>query len=181
MIFYTRQSPAVFTQLKQNGIYTVHEEYIRSKYTTITDHYASLYRLLTSMARSHIEIPDDVMYPVWLSPEGTDTIPPSDDSVFLRLDIPESCYMLANDEVWDHMINHIYFPLDKDDELAHEAELSRYGIANESSLIGGSSGNFYPLLRQKVLRSWERIYTVSPQDPRHVVGLCWELRREWLI
>ena len=79
------------------------------------------------------------------------------------------------------MINHIYYPADEADELAHEAELTRYGISNPASLINGSAGNFYPLLKQKVLKSWERIYTAKPQDPSHIVGLCWELRAEWLI
>ncbi|MBR0399330.1 MAG: DUF3841 domain-containing protein [Mogibacterium sp.] len=181
MIFVSRQSPGVLDELMRSGTYTVKEEYVRRKYTTITDHYAPLYRRLTAMAREHIDIPDGLLYPVWLSPEGSDPIPDSDGDVFLRLDIPEGSYILANDEVWDHMINHIYFPADMADELAHEAELARYGISSPSSLISGSTGNFYPLLRQKILRSWESIYTVTPRDPKHTVGLCWELRREWLL
>ncbi len=158
MIFVTRQDPQVLENLRTKGVYTVREDFIRQKYTTITDHYASLYRMLTSMARSRISIPEGLLYPVWLSPEGTDAIPESSDDVFLRLDIPEGSYILANDEVWEHMINHIYYPADE-----------------------GSAGNFYPLLKQKVLKSWESIYTVKPQDPSHIVGLCWELREEWLI
>ena len=79
------------------------------------------------------------------------------------------------------MINHLYFPDSKDDEMEHEAELARYGISSPSSLISGNAGNFYPLLKQKVLRSWEKIYTLQPADPAQTVGLCWELRPEWLI
>ena len=181
MIFYTRQSSQVLEELLTNGRYVVKEEYIREKYTTITDHYAPLYRKLTSYARGKVYIPDDALYPVWLSPEGTDAIPPSEDSVFLKLDIPEGYYILANNEAWDFMINHLYFPLDKNDELKHESELARYGISSPSSLVSGSAGNFYPVLRQKVLKSWERVYTMMPSDPNMIVGLSWELRREWLI
>ena len=43
-----------------------------------------------------------------------------------------------------------------------------------------STGNFYPVLRQKVLKSWDRIYDVTPSDPNMIVGLAWELRCEWL-
>lgn len=181
MIFYTRQAPEVLTELQQTGTYIVKEEYVRLKYTTITDHYASLYRMLTSMARHKIDIPQDLLYPVWLSPQGTDTVPEADGTAFLKLDIPEGYYILANNEVWDHMINHIYYPLDEADERAHDDELARYGISSPSSLISGSAGNFYPLLKNKVLKSWERVYTVQPQDPNNVVGLCWKLYREWLI
>ena len=180
MIFYTRQAPQVLEDLRNNGRYVVKEEYVREKYTTITGHYAPLYRRLTSYARGRVYIPDDALYPVWLSPEGTDAVPPDEDSVFLKLDIPDGFYILANNEAWDFMINHLYFPLDKEDELAHEAELERYGISSPSSLVSGSAGNFYPVLRQKVLKSWERIYTVMPSDANMIVGLAWELRSEWL-
>ena len=180
MIFYTRQAPQVPEELRRSGRYVVREEYVREKYTTITDHYAPLYRRLTSCARGKVFIPDDALYPVWLSPEGTDAVPPDEDSVFLRLDIPDGFYILANNEAWDFMINHLYFPLDKEDELAHEAELERYGISSPSSLVNGSAGNFYPVLKQKVLKSWDRIYTVMPSDANMIVGLAWELRSEWL-
>lgn len=180
MIFYTRQAPQVLKELRRSGRYIVSGDYIRMKYTTITDHYAPLYRRLTSYARGKVFIPDDALYPVWLSPEGTDALPPDEDSVFLELDIPDGFYILANNEAWDFMINHLYFPLDKEDEIAHEAELERYGISSPSSLVNGSAGNFYPALRQKVLQSWERIYTQEPADPDMIVGLAWELRLEWL-
>lgn len=181
MIFYTRQAPQVLTELQRNGAYTVKEEFIRSKYTTITDHYASLYRMLTNMARDQIDIPAGLLYPIWLTPEGTDTIPPSEDSVFLKLDIPDGYYVLANEEVWERMINHFYYPVDMEDELAFEAELARYGISSSSSLITGNAGNFYPLLKQRILNSWKCIYTVRPMDPAHLNGLCWELKREWIV
>ena len=181
MIFYTRQSPQVLTELQGNDSYVVREEYIAEKYTTITDHYAPLYRMLTLFARGKVYIPDGAAYPIWLSPEGTETVPPSEDSVFLKLDIPDGYYILANNEAWDFMINHLYFPDSKADEMEHEAELARYGISSPSSLISGNAGNFYPLLKQKVLRSWEKIYTLQPADPAQTVGLCWELRPEWLI
>ncbi len=181
MIFYTRQDPQVLETLRSTGTYVVREDYVRAKYTTITDHYAPLYRRLTSYAKGKVFIPEGALYPVWLSPEGTDAIPEADGSVFLRLDIPDGFYILANNEVWDFMINHLYFPESKEDELAHDAELARYGIASPSSLISGSAGNFNPILKQKVLKSWEKIYTVMPDDPNMIVGLAWELRSEWLI
>lgn len=181
MIFHTRQSPKVLESLLRDGNYIVDEEYIRLKYTSITEHYAPLYRHLTTLAKDQVDIPEGALYPVWLSPEGTELLPDADDTVFLKLDIPEGHYILANNEAWDFIINHLYFPTDKDDELRHEAELDRYGIALPSSLIDGNAGNFYPLLRQKVINSWSRIFTKMPENPENIVALCWEIKREWLI
>lgn len=181
MIFYTRQSPKVLESLLRDGTYLVDEEYIRLKYTTIYDHYSSLYRHLTSLAKKHIDIPEYALYPIWLSPESTALLPDAEDTVFIKLDIPEGKYILANDEAWDFMINHLYFPSDKDDETKHEAELKRYGISLPSSLVSGDSGNFHPLLRQKVINSWSRIFTQMPDNSANIVALCWELKSEWLI
>ena len=181
MIFYTRQAPEVAKTLKETGIYTVNEEYILRKYTTISEHYASLYRHLTLLAKDYIDIADGLLYPIWLSPEGSELLPDAEETVFLKLDIPDGKYILANNEVWDFMINHLYFPKDKEDELAHEAEIERYGISSPSSLIGGSAGNFYPILKQKVIKSWSRVFSMMPDDPNNIVGLCWELHSEWLI
>lgn len=181
MIFITRQDPAVLDELMNSGTYIVKEEYVRGKYTTITDHYAPLYRMLTTMARRHIVIPDHAQYPIWLCPYGAGALPHAEGTVTLTFDIPDGQYLIANDEVWEHMINHLYYPVDEADELAHEAELARYGIFSSASLISGSAGNFYPLLKQKILKSWERVYTTSPDDPVHINGLAWHLKREWLV
>jgi hypothetical protein len=181
MIAITRQSPQVLETLETYGTYTVREEYVQAKYTTITGHYAPLYRMLTAFARKHIDIPADVLYPVWLCPEEIGSLPPAENTVMLRFDIPEDQYLICNDEVWEHMINHLYYPVDEADELAHEAELTRYGIASPSSLISGNAGNFYPLLKQKVLKSWEKVFTTHPEDPLHVSVLVWHLEREWLL
>ena len=105
----------------------------------------------------------------------------ADETIFLKLNIPNGKYILANNEVWDFMINHLYFPKDKEDELAHEAEIERYGISSPSSLVGGSAGIFYPILKQKVIKSWSRVFSMMPDDSNNIVGLCWELHSEWLI
>jgi hypothetical protein len=181
MIAITRQSPKVLETLDAGGIYTVKEEYVRAKYTTITGHYAPLYRMLTEFARKIIDIPNGTLYPVWLCPESVGSLPPAENTVMMRFNIPEGQYLICNDEVWEHMINHLYYPLDEADEIAHEAELARYGIASPSALISGSAGNFYPLLRQKVLKSWEKVYTAVPEDPLHVSVLVWHLKKEWLL
>ena len=59
-------------------------------------------------------------------------------------------------------------------------ELKKYGIASEDSLVTTSKGNFYPLLKQKIIKSWDRIFTIQPDDPSLMVGTCWKLKKDWI-
>ena len=69
-------------------------------------------------------------------------------------------------------VNYFYVPLDEADEKAHMEELKKYGIASEDSLVITSKGNFYPLLRQKIIKSWDRIFTIQPDDPSLMTALA---------
>ena len=62
----------------------------------------------------------------------------------------------------------------------YKPQLKKYGIASEDSLVTTSKGNFYPLLRQKIIKSWDRIFTIQPDDPSLMVGTCWKLKKEWI-
>ena len=67
-----------------------------------------------------------------------------------------------------------------EDERRHNAELERYGIPSESALIDGDKGNFYPLLRRKIIQSWQRLFTCPPRPGDMAQGTLWELRQEWV-
>ena len=81
---------------------------------------------------------------------------------------------------WGYRVNYLYIPMDEKDRDAREAELKRNGIGNETALIQTGKGNFYPLLKRKIIQSWDRVF----EDPATGSGLCqgtvWELKREWL-
>ena len=41
----------------------------------------------------------------------------------------------------------------------------------------------YPIwlsVRQKIIKSWDRIFTIQPDDPSLMVGTCWKLKKEWI-
>ena len=57
--------------------------------------------------------------------------------------------VLTDVERWGYRVNYLYIPLDEKDRDAHEAELKRNGIGNETALIQTGKGNFYPLLKRK--------------------------------
>ena len=180
MLFWTRQHPAVLDELDRTGCYTVKKEYIEEKNDTIADFYLGLYEWYTRKSRQFINIPENLQYPIWLSVSEDMMLQPTEGAVILTVDIPEDQYIICNFDKWGYRVNSFYVPLDKADEEKHLAELKRYGIGSEDDLINTSLGNFYPLLKQKIIKSWDRIFTIEPDSPELAVGTCWILKKEWV-
>ena len=85
----TRQRPEVWEELKSSGIYRVKKEYIEEKTDTITDYYLELYRWYTKTAKKYLTIPPGCEYPIWLSLGEEFMLQPVENTVILKLEIPE--------------------------------------------------------------------------------------------
>ena len=180
MTLWTRQVPQVWEELEKNGIYHVKEEYIRAKNDTIADYYLELYRWYTGEARKYVSIPQELKYPVWLCVTDENMLQPAKDTVILRLEVPKEQVVIANMEAWGYVVNYWYVPLNEEDAKKHAAELKRYGITEEDTLISTSKGNFYPTVKRKILSSWGRVFTMPPANKNDAVATIWEIRRDWV-
>ena len=123
--------------------------------------------------------PDGVEFPVWVSLSRESMLQLVEGSVVLTLRVPEEALLITDAERWGYRVNQWYIPLDQEDERRHNSELERYGIASESAIIDSDKGNFYPLLRRKIVDSWERLFTCPPRCGDMAQAALWELRREW--
>ena len=97
--------------------------------------------------------------------------------------------LLSDFELWHFVLNYGYLPKSEDEEAAFEKELAAAGL----SLTGGSLRNPLPhaRYRQKIERSWERIFDltwtdpeqeiVSPMKDRSIQGTMWELLRDDVV
>lgn len=177
---WTRQVPEVWEELQTSGIYRVKEEYIHKKNGSIADYYISLYRWYTHEARKYIEIPDYLEYPIWMCLSEETMLQPTDNTVILKLEIPEEKVVMCNMEAWGYVVNYWYVPLNAVDERRHVEELERYGIKEEDELISTSKGNFYPMLKQKIKDSWGRVFTMPPANNNNAVATVWEIKKEWV-
>ena len=178
---WTRQHQHVLEELQTNGIYRVREEHIRLKNQAITDYYLELYQWYSRQAAKLVPLPEGALYPIWLFLKEEEKLPAIAGTVVLTLAVPREQLVITEVERWGYRVNYMYIPLDVEDEKEHEAELKKYGIGNETALIQTSKGNFYPLLKRKIIKSWQRLFE-PPRDSALVVtqGTVWELRREWL-
>ncbi len=178
---FTRQSPAVWDTLCRDGVYRVKKEHIRQKNDTISDFYLKLYEWYTKEAAHYIEIPKEAHYPIWFSVSEDLMLQPVEGSIILKVEVPESAYMLSNNDAWSYVVNYWYIPLDEEDEEAHIKELKRNGLTSDDELLLTDKGNFYPLLKRKLLDSWKRVFTLEPHDMNSgLVATAWEIQKEWV-
>lgn len=177
---WTRQVPQVWHTLAEEGVYRCKEEYIRQKNDTISDYYLELYRWYTREAKKYIEISEDTPYPIWLSVDEEMMLQPVDNTVILKVEVPLDKMLLCNNDAWGYRVNYWYVPVDKADEKKHRRELAMYGIHSDDELINTHKGNFYPQLRSKIQRSWNRVFTQMNVSSDMLVATVWELRREWV-
>lgn len=180
LIAWTRQVPQVWEEIQKTGRYKAKEEYIRAKNDTIADYYLKLYEWYTKKSREHISIPEDAEYPVWFSLTEDFRLQKIQNTVILKVEIPEDKVLIIDMERWDYRGNLMYVPKNKKDREDFEKELMKYDIADETALAGSAKGNYYPLLKRKVIDSWERLFTMPPESLEKGFATTWEIRREWV-
>lgn len=177
---WTRQSSQVWKTLQETGRYTVDECYVKAKNGAIGDYYLSLYRWYTQMCRRYIEIPDSLTCPIWLALAQSSRLPPADKTVSLTLQIPREKLFIIDEAKWGYRVNQWYIPADQQDAAQYEQELRKSGIYNEALLFVSDRGNFYPALRQKIVRSWDRLFDGASEDMGQNIGTVWELSLDWV-
>lgn len=177
---WTRQVPMVWDVLQRDGFYYVKKEYIEDKNGSMASYYLKLYEWYTAEARKFMNIPKGLEYPIWLSMSEDMMLQPVENTLLLRVDIPDDKYIVCNMNNWGYRVNYWYVPLDAEDEVRHAGELKRYGLSSDDDLMLTGKGNFYPMLRRKIKDSWGRVLSVPPQKEQDAAVTAWELRREWV-
>lgn len=177
---WTRQVPEVWEELEKEGIYIVKEEYIRIKNDTIADYYLELYEWYTNKSRGYMSIPEAVKYPVWFSLSEDFRLQKIPGTITLYLEIPEEECMIIDMTKWDYRGNDMYVPIDEADRERFDQKLKKYGIGDETALVQSSKGNFYPLLKQEILASWDRVFEMKPEQLEKAFATTWRIKKEWV-
>ncbi|AOY78149.1 DUF3841 domain-containing protein [Clostridium formicaceticum] len=179
---WTRQHKQVLKELEENGIYHAKKEYITEKMDDISEYYLKLYDWYVKEAEKIVPRPDEIIkYPIWLSTSSETMLQPTEDTIVLELEVPREYVVITDFERWGYVVNYWYVPLDKEDEKKHNEELKRYGIRDESALYMSHKGNFYPLLRNKIIKSWNRIFDSNLPTSGITQATLWEIKKEWIV
>lgn len=180
VLLWTRQVAQVWDELERTGEYTVKREYIEAKNGSITDYYAKLYEWFSREAGKRFPVPKGLYYPIWFSVDEELKLPAAEGTVALTLEIPESEVLVCNYNAWGYRVNYFYVPLNDKDEAAHDKEIKSYGISSDDQLVLTNKGNFFPLLKQKLFKSWERVFTNPVETKEDAVAVTWIIKKEWV-
>lgn len=180
MKVWTRQDIRILEHLQEYGFYRCKAEYIENKMENFAEYYKKLYQWYGKRSENIVPRPDqNIEYPIWVSIDEEMQLRPVEGTVILELEIDSTQIVITDVEKWGYVVNFFYLPLNYDDLAKYNNELKRYRIADESELIMGSKGNFYPLLKKKIVDSWERLF-----DPYKLSGVMqgttWEIKKEWV-
>lgn len=177
---WTRQHKNILDELEKHGTYRVKKEYIAEKMDTFSNYYLSLYEWYGKNAEKLVPRPDGVIYPIWLSTSSDMMLQPTEDTVILEIEVDKKDIIYTDLERWGYVVNYFYLPTGPEDEERHNEELKKYGINNQTSLIMGDMGNFYPLLKNKIIKSWERLFEPFEYKGQVVQATIWEIKKEWI-
>lgn len=181
VLAWTRQVPEVWDEIQKTGRYMVKEEYVRTKNGDISDYYLAMYRWLSHGCQSRVaDFPEGADLPIWLALTENQRLGAVENAISLTLEVPRSSLFVLDYDRWGYRLNNWYVPTDAEDERRHNEELERMGIGNEAALIDSQKGNFYPALKTKIIRSWDRVFEHPNPDMNLNVGIIWEIRPEWV-
>jgi hypothetical protein len=178
---WTRQHSGILKDLEEHGVYRVKKEYIQMKMDTISGYFFHIYDWYTQKAQNIVEKPEGAEYPIWFSTSPEIMLQPIENTVVLELEVERKLAIITDMEKWGYVSNFWYLPLNKEDEKKFNEELKKYGISDESSLYMSSKGNFYPLLKSKIIKSWERLFDNSYSLSNISQATLWEIRKDWIV
>ncbi|MDW7667331.1 MAG: DUF3841 domain-containing protein [Bacillota bacterium] len=174
---WTRQDKKILESFK-NGIYRCKEEYINEKMENFSDYYKKIYKWYSKKAEKIVPKPDnDIEYPVWVSPDEDMQLRPNSESIILKLSVPKNKVVITDSEKWGYVVNFLYLPKGEEDYKEHKKLLKKYNINDPTEII---MGNFYPQLKRKVEKSWDRLFEdYSISETRQ--GTIWEIHRNDIV
>lgn len=178
---WTRQDIKSLDIIKKTGIYRVKREYIEDQFEDITDHYLSAYKWLVKAAAKIVPKPEGVEYMVWCSISDKNMLRPIPNTIVYKLKLPKQKVVYLDGSKWDYVLNHMYIPKDHEDEKAYREEMRDKGFNDSVSLIKGKYAHFYPLERQKIIDSWDRVFQIDNWNIFSTQANIWEIREDMII
>lgn len=177
---YTRQNDKTLAQLERDGRIINSRTYVRLHFGDMAEHYLQSYDWFTQEAAKRVKKPDDVQASIWCSISAENCLKPIEGTVVYVLEVPESEVIYFDEGKWDYVLNRIYIPLDEADRAKYDAHLKALGIPSRFDVMQGRCRGMYPQEEQKIVESWQRVFTIDNWTIFNVCGNIWEIRKEWV-
>ncbi|MCT4564808.1 MAG: DUF3841 domain-containing protein [Maledivibacter sp.] len=174
---WTCQNKIVLDTITKQGVYHVKREYITNKYKEVSKIFLTAYDWFVINGKNIVQPPKGAEFPIWTWGDSR-YVEHFEDSVILALEIEKDKVILFDSGKWNKILNLSYIPKDENDYGIFRNELKRYNITDDSEAY---MSNFYPLLKSKIRKSWERLFDEDISISGVNQGAIWEIRKEWVV
>lgn len=174
---WTSQREIVINTIKEKEIYNVRKEFILQKYGEVANVFLEPYNWFISKAEKLVSKPAGAEYPIWLFSD-LKYVEAHEGCSILEIEVELDKVILFEPSKWSKILNLSYIPKDENDRKEFYELLEKQGIYDETSVY---MTNYYPHLKQKVKKSWERLFEEDIDLSKPKQAALWELRREWIV
>jgi len=172
---WTAQTDRVLKTLEEDKVYYVKKRYVDAKYQETAWSFRIAYQFLADEMAARIPQPSGAESPVWLYWDpGWAMSGPGDH--LMKLEIPWEEVLLFDLRKWNRILNLSFVGTAKE-QAEFEKELDRQGISAASEVF---EKPFYPMLKQKIMKSWKNLFDESTFEEKYVQGAVWYLKKEWI-
>ena len=174
---WTAQSDPVISCIQKDGRSLVKKEYIDKKYGESAWVFQTAYGFFREYGATLLPKPAGAESPFWLFPDPK-WIVAGKGSFILELLVPRSRVLLFEREKWQKILNLSYLGNSEEEEEHFHRELEAQGLSTSFEVF---STPFYPALRAKIRKSWERLFTLETEEKEALQAALWEIRKEDII
>ena len=178
VILYTAQTQPVIDAIERDGVSFVKRAYIQEKYGDQAWVFQQAYSFFAQYAPAYAPKPEHAESGIWCYCDKR-WASAGAGGYLLTLRVPCDQAVFFDLRVWNRMLNLQYIGSDSAEEEAFEQELAQQGVRNPGDVF---STPFYPVLKQRVLKSWQRLFDSAQGCPdEYLEAGLWEIRREWVL
>lgn len=152
MILYTAQTSPVLEAIRRDKKCFSHACYIREKYQEVSEIFLTVYRQFVQEASKIVPPPQGAEFPYWAFSDPVDLYVSADAKV-LKLAVPRDEVLLFDVQDWNKVLQFRYLGTTEEENRRFQQELDARGI----TVWDVMNTNFYPDLRQRILRSWTSV------------------------
>lgn len=179
---YASQADPVLEVIERDGVCYSKEAYVRKKYQESAKIFTTAYSWFVREMEKYVKKPEGAEYPYWAFREAYN-VDQSMGGNFLTLEVPLDEVLLFDMYDWNKILCLKYIGENEKDEKQFQEQLDMYGIKEMDAVLS----NFYPLQKQQILKSWQRLTRYheelihgNTELVRNVQAGLWRIKKEWI-
>lgn len=174
---WTAQTKPVLDCILKEGRAVAKTAYVDQKYQEAAWVFQEAYGFFRKALAERLPAPEGAETPYWLQCSERFVFQGAG-SWLLELAVPQERVLLFEREKWEKVLNLSYIGKDAAEEAAFSEELLRAGL---STSFEAFATPFYPMQKQKIKKSWERLFERTAEEPDKLAAAVWEIRKEDLV